>query len=54
VKLNEQQAMLDKQQAKIDELKKTIGGNSEVLAEFQTASLVMCGVFSPITCKFLA
>jgi hypothetical protein len=46
--------MLKVQQAKINELKKRIGGNSEVLAEWQTASLVICGVLSPISHTFLA
>lgn len=46
--------MLNVQQAKIDELEKMIGGNSEVLAKWQTTSLVICGVLSPITHTLLA
>ena len=54
VKLDNQQAKLDNQQAEIDELKERIRGNSEVLTEWDAASLVMCGVPSPIACTFFA
>jgi hypothetical protein len=45
--------MLDEQQAEINELKAKIGGNLEVLTEWQTASLVICGVFSPIMASLM-
>ena len=55
--MGEMQAKLDLKvnelQLKINELQGKIGEDTEVLAEWQTASLVICGVFSLISCKIL-
>jgi hypothetical protein len=53
-KIDKQQAMLKQLNTEIDELKKSRVGDSEVLAHWQTASLVICGVLSHITHTLLA
>lgn len=52
-KLDGLQTKLDGLQSKVNELQGKIGEDAEVLAEWQTASLVLCGAFSLISCKIL-
>jgi peptidoglycan hydrolase CwlO-like protein len=52
-KLDILQAKQDVLQSKVNELQGKIGEDAEVLAEWQTARLVICGVFSLIFHKIL-
>ncbi len=51
--MGEMQAKLDALQSKVNELQRKIGEDAEVLAEWQTARLVISGVFRLISCKIL-
>jgi hypothetical protein len=51
--MGEMRAKLELLQSKVNELQGKIGEDAEVLAEWQTASLVICGVFSLISHKIL-
>ena len=47
------QAKVDTLQLEVNELRGKIGEDTEVLAEWQTASLVICGMFSITSHKIL-
>ena len=51
--MGEMQAKLDVLQSKVNELQGKIAEDAEVLAEWQTANLVISGAFSLISHKIL-